>query len=90
MVSLVLYVLVLVVVFATKVMVEVLGLVCPPPCRPPVRGCLERWPCMMSLTALLACAQLSTSVSVLVSVSQRIGSDDGGVGGGDREKVLAA
>ena len=45
---------------------------------------------MRSLMALLACAQLPTSVSVLVSVSQRTGSGGGGVGGGDRGKVLAA
>ena len=62
-----------------------------------VGGCVSatmpapgRWPDMRSLMALLACAQLPTSVSVLVSVSQRTGSGGGGVGGGDRGKVLAA
>jgi hypothetical protein len=56
-----------------------------------VGGCVSatmpapgRWPDMRSLMALLACAQLPTSVSVLVYVSQRIGSGSGGVGGGDR------
>jgi hypothetical protein len=62
-----------------------------------VGGCVSatmpapgRWPDMRSLMALLACAQLPTSVSVLVFVSQRIRSGGGGVGGGDRGKVLTA